>query len=30
MAAETDIAENHEIENVLKDYERNYEKKIEL
>jgi hypothetical protein len=29
IAAETDIAENHEIENVLKDHERNYERKIE-
>jgi hypothetical protein len=30
MAAEIDIAENYEIENVLKDYEKNYERKIEL
>jgi hypothetical protein len=29
MAAEIDIAENYEIENVLKDYEKNYERKIE-
>jgi hypothetical protein len=30
IAAEIDTAEDHEVENVLRDYERNYERKIEL
>jgi hypothetical protein len=30
ITAETNIAEDHEIENALKDHERSYEKKAEL
>ena len=29
MAAEIDTAEDHEVENALKDHERSYERKIE-
>jgi hypothetical protein len=29
IAAETDTAEDHEVEDVLRDHEKNYERKIE-
>jgi hypothetical protein len=30
MAAEADTAEDYEVEDVLRDYERSYERKIEF